>query len=303
MKVLISGSTGLIGSALTRSLEASGHTCAALSRQEVPNRTTVGWDPARGEIDVEALAALGMLDAVVHLAGENIAEHKWSADVKRRIRDSRVVGTYTLSTALASLPEPPRALLSASAVGYYGNREGEDLSEASPPGDDFLATICRDWEAAAGPASAAGIRVVHPRIGVVLSVKGAALMKLLPIFRAGVGGPLGTGRQWMSWVSLTDTVGALEFLLSNEGLRGPFNLTAPEPVTNAEFARTLGKALRRPALLPAPAFALRLLLGREKADALLLSGQRVLPRRLLEAGFVFRDPTLLEALQAELSEA
>jgi uncharacterized protein (TIGR01777 family) len=303
MKVLISGATGLIGSALTRSLEASGHTCIALSRRDVPQKTTLRWDPERGEIDMDALAALGRLDAVVHLAGENIAENKWTADVKRRIRDSRVVGTYTLSSALASLPEPPKSLLSASAVGYYGNREGEDLSEASAPGDDFLATICRDWEAASGCAAAAGIRVVSPRIGVVMSVKGAALMKLLPLFRAGVGGPLGNGRQWMSWISLTDTVGAFEFLLANEELRGPFNLTAPEPVTNAEFARTLGKALHRPAILPAPAFALRLMLGREKADALLLSGQRVLPRRLLDAGFVFRYPTLLEALRAELSEA
>jgi uncharacterized protein len=301
MKVLISGSTGLIGGAVTRSLEASGHTCIALSRRTVPQRTTVSWDPERGQIDADALAALGPLDAVVHLAGENIAESKWTAEVKRSIRDSRVVGTYTLATALASLPEPPKTLISASAVGYYGNRDGEDLSEASAPGDDFLATICRDWEAATTPADAAGVRVVHTRIGIVMSAKGATLMKLLPYFRAGVGGPLGNGRQWMSWISMVDTVGAIEFLLANESLRGAFNLTAPHPATNGEFAGTLGKVLRRRAFLPAPAFALRFLLGREKADALLLSGQRVLPRRLEDAGFVFRHPTLIEALQGELA--
>lgn len=301
MKVLISGSSGLIGSTVWRSLEAAGHQCIALSRRDLPQKKTIQWDSDRGEIDREALAAAGPLDVVIHLAGENIAENQWDAAVKRRIRDSRVVGTYTLAAALSELPEPPNTLISASAVGYYGNRQDEDLSEASPPGDDFLATTARDWEAATGPLEGAGTRVALVRIGIVLSPRGATLLKLLPIFRAGVGGPLGSGRQWMSWISLTDTVGAIEYLMSNGGLQGPFNLTAPEPVTNAEFARALGKAVHRPALIPAPAVALRLLLGREKADALLLSGQRVLPRRLQEAGFVFRHPTLAEALQAELS--
>ena len=302
MKILISGSTGLIGSALTRSLEASGHSWVALSRQEVPGRSTVRWNPELGQIDLEALSSLAPFDAVVHLAGENIAKDRWTADVKRRIRDSRVVGTYTLATALASLPQPPPAMISASAVGYYGNREGEDLSERSLPGDDFSATLCRDWEAATAPLEGVGARVVHTRIGIVMSTRGGALGKFLPIFRLGVGGPLGSGRQWMSWISLTDVVGAVEFLLSNRAIAGPVNITAPHPATNGEFAAALGKVLHRPAILPAPAFALRLILGREKADALLISGQRVLPRRLLDAGFVFRHPTLLEALQAEIAK-
>lgn len=294
MKILISGSSGLVGSELVPTLERAGHEVVRLVRGPPKRAGDIAWDPAAGRLDQQALEA-GAVEGVVHLAGENIAGGRWTPEQKRRIRDSRVVGTRLLSEALAALPTRPRVLVSASAVGYYGDRGDEVLTEESASGTDFLAGVCRDWEAATGPASAAGIRVVHTRFGIILSSEGGSLAKMLPPFRMGAGGPFGGGRQWMSWVTLDDVVGALIRALSMEALSGPVNVVAPHPVRNAEFARALGHVLGRPAVVKAPAFALKLLLG-EMAGAL-LSGQRVEPRRLQEAGFAFRHPELEGALR------
>ena len=302
MRVLISGASGMVGTALTAALKSSGSEVVALSRSAASgSEPVIQWNPERGELDAAALHAAGPFDAVVHLAGENVAGEPWTADVKRRIRDSRVLGTYLLSGALAELNPRPPVLISASATGYYGDRADADLSEASTVGDDFLATTCRDWEAATGPAEEAGMRVVHARFGIIQSTRGGPLQRLLPMFRMGAGGPLGSGRQWLSWVALADIVGAIEFLLAREDAAGAVNVVSPNPVQQREYARTLGRVLHRPALLPAPAFALRLVMG-EMADALVLSSQRVLPRRLTELGFAFRYPELEPALKAAISE-
>jgi hypothetical protein len=260
----------------------------------------VHWDPDRGEIDAGGLEGVG---AVVHLAGEGIGNKRWNEVQKAKIRGSRVQGTTLLAETLAKLAQPPKVLLSGSAVGFYGDRGDEVLTESSRPGGGFLAELCVAWEAAAAPAKEAGIRVGHLRTGIVLSGRGGALPKMLTPFKLGVGGKLGSGAQWMSWIALEDEVGAMVHLLGDESPAGPVNLTAPNPVPNAEFTKSLGKALGRPTVLPAPRFGLKAILGGEMAEELLLFSQRALPTRLLDSGYTFKHPELREALGAALHEA
>jgi uncharacterized protein (TIGR01777 family) len=294
MRVAVSGSTGLVGSEVVASLTAAGHEVVRLVRRPpAPGEKAVRWDPEKGEIDA---AGLEGLDAVVHLAGENVGSGRWTAARKAAIRDSRVNGTRLLCDALAGLLRPPKALVSASAIGYYGDRGADVLTEESPPGAGYLPEVCREWEAASAPAGEKGIRVVTLRIGVALSPKGGALSQMLPPFRAGLGGVIGGGRQFVSWVALDDLVGIVLHALQTGELRGPVNAVAPRPVTSREFTEALGKALSRPTLLPVPAFALRLAMG-EMADALLLSSTRVVPRRLEATGYPFRFPELPAALR------
>jgi hypothetical protein len=294
MRVAVSGSTGLVGSQVVASLSAAGHEVVRLVRRApAPGEKAVRWDPEKGEVDA---AGLEGLDAVVHLAGENIASGRWNAARKAAIRDSRVNGTRLLCDALAGLARPPKALLCASAIGYYGDRGADVLTEESSPGAGFLPEVCREWEAASEPAVRKGIRVVALRIGVVLSPRGGALSRMLPPFRAGLGGVIGDGRQYVSWVALDDLVGIVLHALQSGELRGPVNAVAPVPVTNRELTEALGKVLSRPTLLPVPAFALRLAVG-EMADALLLASARVVPRRLEETGYNFRYPELGGALR------
>lgn len=297
-RIAVTGATGLIGSALTAALTAHGSDVVRLVRassDRAPRAGDIPWDPARGALDPRALDGVS---AVVHLAGENVGE-RWTAERKRRIRASRVDGTRVVAEALASMRTPPGVLVSASAVGYYGDTGDTPVIEASPAGRDFLARVAVEWEGATEPATRAGVRVVLLRSGIVLSPEGGALKKMLVPFRLGAGGKLGTGDQWMSWIALRDEVAAIEFALRTDTLAGPVNAVAPHPVTNAEFTRTLGHVLGRPAVATVPAFALRLLFG-EMADATLLAGQRALPRALLDAGFTFRYPDLERALRAEL---
>ena len=294
MRVAVSGSTGLVGSEVVAVLSAGGHEVVRLVRRSpVPGEKAVRWDPEKGEVDA---AGLDGLDAVVHLAGENIASGRWNAARKAVLRDSRVNGTRFLCEALAGLARPPKTLVCASAVGYYGDRGEEPLTEESPPGTGFLAEVCREWEAASAPAARKGIRVVALRIGMVLSPKGGALARMLPLFRAGLGGVIGGGRQHISWVALDDLPGIVLHALQRGDLSGPVNAVAPRPVTNREFTEALGKALSRPTPLPVPSFALRLAVGGEMADGLLLASARVVPRRLVETGYPFRHPELGGAL-------
>jgi uncharacterized protein (TIGR01777 family) len=296
MRVAITGSSGLIGSTLAPFLTTAGHTVSRIVRD--PARAGPGdivWDPARGEIDREKLEGV---DAVIHLAGEPVSE-RWTREHKLAIYNSRVQGTGLIARAIAGLARPPRVFVSISAVGIYGDGGDAELDETAPHGRDFLAQVAEQWEASAEPARAAGIRTVHPRLGVVLSPKGGALERLLPPFQLGGGGKIGSGRQWMSWVSLDDTIGALQHLLFTESLSGPVNVTAPNPATNEEFSRTLAHVLGRPALITVPGFALKAMFG-EMAEVMLLAGQRVLPRRLLESGFAFRHAALEQALRFEL---
>lgn len=296
--VAVTGATGLIGTALVDALRRDGVRVRRLVRSANDGGAgEVVWDPARAVLNPGELRGV---DAVVHLAGEPVGE-RWSREKKRRIRDSRVEGTALLARALAAMDAPPRTLLSASAVGIYGDRGDELLSEDSAPGDDFLAGVAQAWEAAADPARAAGIRVVLPRFGVVLSPRGGALEKLLPPFKLGVGGKLGSGRQWVSWIGLGDAVRAVRFLLDTPSLAGPVNVTAPTPVTNAALTEAVGHAVGRPTFTTVPATALRLMMG-EMADATLLASQRAVPRRLLDAGFRFEHPEVAGALRAELGE-
>ncbi len=297
MRIAVTGSTGLVGSAVVEGLRRRGHDVLRVVRgTSVAGEETIRWDPAAGTIDA---ARLDGIDAVVHLAGENIASGRWTAARKAAIRDSRVKGTSLLCDALAGCARPPATLVCASATGYYGDRGEEPLTEDSPPGSGFLAEVCREWEGAAAAAARKGIRVVHLRAGIVLSAEGGALAKMLPLFRAGLGGALGSGRQYWSWIALDDLVGVVLHALAREELKGPVNAVAPHPVTNREFTAALARALSRPAFLPAPAFALRLALG-EMADALLLAGARVLPRRLEETGYRFLHPEIGMALSAAL---
>ncbi len=301
MRVAVTGSTGLIGRALVERLEAAGHQAVRVVRPDGSQghdpSASVAWDPVASRIDAEGLEGL---DAVVHLAGEPIAARRWSPDQKERIASSRVHPTTMLAQALARLDAPPAVLVSASAIGYYGSRGDEVLDESSSGGDDFLAGVCCEWEAAAEPARAAGIRVAHPRTGVVLSRSGGALAEMLPFFRLGIGGRIGSGRQWMSWITLHDEVEALMWLLDAD-VEGPVNLTAPEPVTNRELTAALGRALRRPTLLPTPKPALWAKLGRELTDALLYSSARVEPAVLQHRGFTFAHPDITTALAAVLA--
>lgn len=294
-KIAVSAASGLVGSSLVRAIADRGDVPVALVRRAArAGRAEVAWDPAKGTLDADALDGVS---AVVHLSGEPIASGRWTAAKKALIRDSRVDSTRFLCRQLASMARPPAVLVSASAIGYYGSRGDETLDENSGPGTGFLAEVCGAWEAAADPARDAGIRVAHLRIGVVLSSRGGALSKMLTPFRLGLGGPLGDGRMWMSWIVLKDLVGAILHAIDDGALAGPLNGTAPNPVTNAEFTRALGHALHRPAILPAPAFAISAALG-EMGRELLLSSAKVLPRRLEEAGFRFAYPEIDGALAA-----
>lgn len=295
--VAVTGASGFIGTALVDALRGDGHQVLRLVRGTVDRSAgEVGWDPATGRIDADALAPA---DAVVHLAGESI-DGRWTARKKRRIRDSRVSGTRLIAEALASLATPPEVLVSNSAVGFYGSdRGGERLDESSAPGTDYLSRVAVEWEAAAEPAASAGIRVVQPRPGMVLDPDGGALARMLPVFRLGAGGRLGSGEQWVSWVTREDVVRAIRFLIDTPTLTGPVNLVAPEPVTNATFTKALGRALRRPTLLAVPEVALHVAFG-EMADATVLASQKAFPERLLEAGFEFRHPRIDRAFAAIL---
>lgn len=293
MKILVTGSSGLVGGALVPFLTTGGHQAVRLVRSAAKGEDAVRWDPGRGEIDADALEGL---DAAVHLAGENIASGRWNEDTKRRIRDSRVKGTQLLAATLAARRQPPRVLVCASAIGYYGDRGGDVMTESSQAGTGFLADVCREWEAASQPAADAGIRVVCLRIGVVLSARGGALAKMLTPFKLGLGGVVGSGDQYMSWIALDDVVGAIHHCLMDETLRGPVNGVAPHPVTNREFTKTLGGVLSRPTIVPMPAFAVRLAFG-EMGEELLLSSTRVEPRQLSASGYTFRFPELGEALR------
>lgn len=292
MKILIGGSHGLVGTALIKSLEAQGHEIFRLVRHAPTSKTEVEWSPDRYSI---ALARIEGFDAVVNLAGESIAEGRWTDDKKRRIRESRVKGTKLLGDALANLMVPPKTFVCASAIGYYGNRGDELLTESSAAGDEFLAKVCAEWEEATALATEKGIRVVNARFGVILDINGGALKKMLPPFRMGVGGRIGSGKQWMSWIALDDVIGGIQFALANDSMKGPVNFVAPAPVTNSEFTKTLGKVLSRPTIFPIPAFAIKLLFG-EMGEALLLGGQRVAPKRLVAGGYEFSYPQLEPAL-------
>lgn len=291
LRIAITGASGLAGSALSSFLTTCGHQVLPLVRRKA-GPGEISWKPSEGYIDE---AALEGIDAVIHLAGENIGQ-RWTPSVRRRIVDSRLQGTRLLAEALARLRRPPRVLLAASAMGYYGDRGDEILDESAPMGTGFLPEICAQWEACAEPASRAGIRVVHLRFGNILSPAGGALAKMLPAFRAGVAGPLGGGGQWMSWISIEDVIAGVNFLLAHPTLSGAVNLSAPAPVTNRDFTRVLARTLHRPAFIPVPAAALRLLFGREMADGTVLASTRVAPARLLAAGYRFRHPELEGAL-------
>lgn len=297
MRIAITGSSGFIGSALRASLEADGHDVLRVVRSDGGPGTT-RWDVDRGEIDAGAFEGL---DGVVHLAGEGIGDKRWTDDQKRRILESRTKGTALLCDALASLTHKPAVLVSGSAVGYYGDRGDEQLTETSAPGDGFLAEVVVAWEEAAAPAAAAGLRVAMARTGIVLGRGGGALPRLVRLARLGVLGKLGSGQQWMSWIGLTDQIGALRFLLEHP-VSGPVNLTSPGPVTNAVFTKALGRVVHRPTVLPIPSFGPKLLLGSELADALLFEGQRVLPDALLDAGYEFQHDELETALHAVLDD-
>ena len=295
--IAVTGATGLIGTALVTQLRTRGHTVRrVLHSQRSAEPGDVVWSADMGPVPPSALEGA---DAVIHLAGEPVA-HRWTDDRKRAIRNSRVRSTELLADAVRAMRTKPAVFLSGSAIGYYGDRGDDLLDESSVPGRGFLADVCVDWERAAAPIADAGVRVVMLRTGVVLSPNGGALGRLLPIFRLGGGGPIGSGRQWMSWISLTDHVRAMEHALHTESLHGPVNLVAPNPVTNADFATILGRVLSRPAIVPVPAFALELLYG-EMARATLLAGQRVVPKALSAAGFAFETPTLEGALRTELT--
>lgn len=295
MHVAITGASGMVGAALAPLLTTGGHQVTKFTRKKA-GVNEARWDPESGTIDTNALAAS---DAVVHLAGDNIAEGRWNRAKKQRILDSRVKGTRLIAESLAKLPTPPRVLVCASAIGYYGNRGDELLDETSTSGEGFLADVCRQWEAACQPARDAGIRVVNVRFGVILSPQGGALAKMLFPFKTGGGGIVGSGKQYWSWIALEDVVGAVHHALLTDSLSGPVNVVSPQPVTNYEFTKTLGRVLNRPTILPLPGFAARLVLG-EMADELLLASQRVRPKRLEETNYAFRYPELEPALRAML---
>lgn len=293
MKILISGASGLIGSALKTALNARGDHVVSLTRRNARNDDEITWDPSSNTLDPSRLTNI---DGVIHLAGENIASRRWTATQKARIRDSRVQGTTLLAQTLASISPPPKVFISASAIGYYGNRQDEILTEDSQPGEGFLPDVSIAWENTAKPATEAGIRTVHPRIGIVLSPTGGALGKMLFPFKLGLGGIIGSGNQYMSWITLDDLISLLLFAIDRESISGAINAVSPTPVTNREFTKTLGRVLSRPTIFPLPAFAAKLALG-EMADALLLASTRVIPSHLENANFSFAHPDLEPALR------
>jgi uncharacterized protein len=305
MKILITGSAGLVGTALTQDLQRAGHTVCRLVRPGTSTQASgnsqgfdVNWNPSTGELGGAAVGA----DAVINLAGASIADGRWTPQRKQLLRSSRVDTTRALVQAIAKMSARPRVLVSASATGYYGNRGDETLTEASQPGNDFLSGIAKEWESEALKAEVLGIRVVRARFGVILAKHGGALPQMMRPFQFGIGGKIATGKQWMSWITLDDVVAILRLALENGNITGPLNVVSPQPVTNADFTKILAAALRRPALFPAPAFALRLLLG-EMADALLLSSQRALPAQLQKLNHPFLHPDLKSALKAILARA
>ena len=295
MRVIISGASGLIGSALCSELRSGQHDVVTLVRRPA-GAGEIQWDPANGVLPADALEGA---DAVVHLAGAGIGDHRWTAEYKREILDSRVRSTTLLAETIAACTQRPPVFLSGSAIGIYGASDDRELDEQSPVGSGFLADTCRQWEAAALPAAAAGTRVAYLRTGIVLTPKGGALKKMLPLFKLFAGGRFGNGKQWQSWISLPDEVGAICHLLTSD-VEGPVNLTAPNPITNAGFVKVLGKAMGRPSVLPVPSFGPKLLLGSELAEALLFTGQNVLPKVLQQSGYRFQHPRLDEALAALL---
>jgi hypothetical protein len=295
MTIAISGSSGLIGSALVHALSAGGHVIKHLVRREARNELELSWNPTRGEIDA---ARLNGVDAVINLAGEKL-DQRWTSDVKRRIRDSRVQGTMLLSRTIASLTSKPRVMVSGSAIGVYGDRGDELLDESSTPGEGFLASVCKEWEDATTLAKQAGVRVVCSRTGIVLAKDGGALPRMAAPFKFGVGGRLGSGKQWMSWIALPDIVAGIRHALMNDTMHGPVNFVAPNPVRNEEMAEALSRELHRPALFAVPRLALKAVLG-EMADGAVLASQRVAPRALELAGYTFMRPTLEQALASIL---
>jgi hypothetical protein len=297
MKIVISGASGLIGTQLVAKLSSSGHEVIRLVRRS-PKSGEIQWNPKLGTLDA---AALEGTDAVIHLSGAGIGDKRWSAAYRKEILDSRTDTTALLAKTIASLSRKPSVFLSGSAIGIYGARNDEQLTEVSTHGTGFLADVCEQWEAAAKPAVDAGVRTVYLRTGIVLSPKGGALKKLLPLFKLGVGGKFGNGKQWQSWISIDDEIGAIEYLLT-ANVSGAVNLTAPNPVTNAEFTKVLASVLKRPAIVPVPTFAPKILLGGELADALLFTGQRVIPAALNASGYVFKHTTLESALRSLLSK-
>lgn len=296
MIVALTGASGLVGSAVISKLEAAGHEVRRLVRRSARGPVEIEWDPERDSIDSEALA---QVDALIHLAGESIAAGRWSKARKQRILDSRVLGTSLIARAIAGMERGPRVLLCASAIGFYGDRGEEELGEEATAGDEFLSRVCTRWEDAAAPAREAGLRVAHFRLGIVLSASGGALTSMLPPFRMGLGGILGNGRQWWSWIDVDDVAGAFLWALENESAQGIYNCVAPEPTRNRDFTKTLGRVLGRPTFLPAPAFALKLLLG-EMAEPLLLGSTRAIPRRLNDEGYRFAHPDLENSLRRHL---
>jgi uncharacterized protein (TIGR01777 family) len=297
MKIVVSGASGLIGTQLVAKLSSNGHEVVRLVRRS-SKAGEIQWNPKSGTLDA---AALEGTDAVIHLSGAGIGDKRWTDGYRKEILDSRTATTALLANTMASLSRKPSVFLSGSAIGIYGARNDEQLTEVSTHGTGFLAEVCEQWEAAAKPAVDAGIRTVYLRTGIVLSPKGGALKKLLPLFKLGVGGKFGNGKQWQSWISIDDEIGAIEYLLTANVI-GAVNLTAPNPVTNAEFTKVLASVLKRPAIVPVPTFAPKILLGGELADALLFTGQRVIPAALNASGYTFKHTTLESALRSLLSQ-
>ncbi len=295
MEIVIAGSSGLIGTALRESLTASGHRPIRLVRRPPrPGSDEIEWDPAGARLDRDAISGAG---AVINLAGAGIGDRRWTDEYRRTLVESRTDTTSLLANACAAAAEPPSVFLGGSAIGYYGDRGAEVLTETSKRGQGFLPDLVEAWEASAQPAIDAGIRTCFLRTDIVLDRNGGALPKFLPLFKLGLGGKFGSGDQYFSWISIDDEIAAIEFLLDNESISGPVNLTAPNPVTNAQFTEALADVLNRPAFLPVPAFGPRLLLGSDRADSLLFEGQRVEPGVLVDNGFTFKHPTVTEALR------
>jgi uncharacterized protein (TIGR01777 family) len=293
MKILITGATGLIGTALQKSLREKGHELLLASRKEPKDSSYIQWDPQNGFAAPERLEGI---DAVVHLAGENLSGLRWTDEKKKAIRDSRVIGTRNIVDTISDLKERPRLLVAASAIGFYGDRGDEELTETSKTGKSFLAEVCREWEAEARRAEDSGVRTVLLRTGIVLSKEGGALGTMLMPFKLGLGGVVGDGKQWMSWVSLADHIEVINFALENENIRGAVNSVSPNPVANKEFTSVMGEVLYRPTFIPVPEFAVHLMFG-EMGEALLLDSTRVTPKRLIDAGFKFKFPELKKAIE------